>query len=410
MSPHVLRTVFRNAAKIMVIAAVVAAPLLGEEPAGADPGNGKGSPPPSKSGQKSVCGPPAAEHARCHAHVVTQEGTATPLATTGYQYGYNPGDLRAAYLLPASGGAGHTIAIVDAFDDPKAEADLNAYRSRFGLGPCTTANRCFRKVNQTGGTSYPAADVNWAQEISLDLDMAAAICPSCKILLVEATTPSFTAFGTAVNTAVRLGATEVSNSYGSNQELSNETTYDTYYNHPGVMITASSGDAGYDQFGFPAASRYVTAVGGTRLYRSSASRGWSESVWSGGGSGCSRYETKPSWQMDTGCAKRMVADIAAVADPSTGVAVYDSYGSSGGANWYVVGGTSASAPIIAGVYALAGNGRSLTYGSYPYSHRSSLYDPTSGHNGSCSPAYFCTARSGYDGPTGVGTPKGTGAF
>jgi len=374
----------------------------------ADPPHG--SPPPAKSGHKKVCGAAPANHARCFAQVVTEENSAKPLATTSYQYGYSPSDLRAAYLLPSTGGTGHTIAIVDAYDDPRAEADLNAYRSRFGLGSCTTSGGCFRKVNGTGGTSLPSPDVNWSQEISLDLDMASAICPQCKILLVEASSPSFSAFGAAVNTAVRLGATEVSNSYGTNQEPSNETSYDAYYNHPGVMITASAGDSGYDQFGFPAASRYVTAVGGTRLYRSSASRGWSESAWSLGGSGCSRYEPKPSWQTDTGCTKRMVADVAAVADPSTGVAVYDSYGSSGGANWFVVGGTSASAPIVAGVYALAGNGKSLTYGSLPYSHRSSLYDPTSGHNGSCSTAYFCTARSGYDGPTGLGTPKGTGAF
>jgi subtilase family serine protease len=376
----------------------------------ASAGNGNGQPPPSNSGHKPVCGPPAANHARCFAQIVTTDDGATPLATTSYQHGYSPSDLRDAYLLPSTGGSGHTIAIVDAYDDPRAESDMNAYRSRFGLGSCTTSGGCFRKVNGSGGTTMPSPDVNWSQEISLDLDMASAVCPHCKILLVEASSPSFTSFGNAVNTAVRLGATEVSNSYGSNQELSSETNYDAYYNHPGVMITASSGDAGYDQFGFPAASRYVTAVGGTRLYRSSASRGWSESAWSSGGSGCSLYEPKPTWQTDTGCAKRMVADVAAVADPSTGVAVYDSYGSSSGANWFVVGGTSASAPIVAGVYALAGNGSSLTYGSYPYSHRSALYDPTSGHNGSCSTAYFCTARSGYDGPTGLGTPKGTGAF
>jgi subtilase family serine protease len=379
-------------------------------PALADPGNGRGSPPPTSSGHRAACGPPAAHNARCHAQVVTEGDSAKPLATTSYQYGYAPADLRDAYLLPSAGGSGQTIAIVDAYDDPRAESDLNAYRSRFGLGSCTTSNGCFRKINGSGGTTYPSADTGWAQEISLDVDMASAVCPGCKILLVEASSASMTALGAAVNTAVRLGAAVVSNSYGSSQEFSNEATYDAYYNHPGVVMTASSGDAGYDQFGFPAASRYVTAVGGTRLYRSSASRGWSESAWSGGGSGCSLYEPKPSWQTDTGCAKRMVADVAAVADPSTGLAVYDSYGSSGGANWYVVGGTSAAAPIVAGVYALAGNAKSVTYGSYPYAHRTSLYDPTSGHNGSCSPTYFCTARSGYDGPTGLGTPKGTGAF
>jgi len=405
MRARLLRLARRRRAIVLVLAAATALSPLPAKAAGE-----QGSPPPAGAGHRAVCGPPAAGHARCHAQIVTRQRSAEPLATTTYQYGYGPADLRSAYLLPSTGGAGQTIAIVDAYDDPRAESDLNAYRSRFGLGSCTTASGCFRKVNGSGGTTYPSPDVAWAREISLDLDMASAVCAACKILLVEASSTSLTALGTAVNTAVRLGATVVSNSYGSNQEWSTETSYDTYYNHPGVMITASSGDAGYNQFGYPAASRYVTAVGGTRLYRSSAARGWSESAWSSGGSGCSRYEAKPSWQTDSGCSRRMVADVAAVADPSTGVAVYDSYGSSGGTNWYVIGGTSASAPIIAGVYALAGNGKSLVYGSYPYSHRSYLYDPRSGQNGTCSPSYFCTAGYGYDGPTGVGTPKGTAAF
>jgi subtilase family serine protease len=402
--PHVLRALRR--AGIVTLAAMTVFPS-----AAAADGRTIGSPPPEHSGHRRVCASPAAGHVRCHALVVTEQGSARPLATTSYRYGYSPADLRAAYKLPSTGGVGQTIAVVDAYDDPSAEADLNAYRAQFGLGACTKANGCFRKVDGSGGTSYPASDVGWAQEISLDLDMASAICPQCKILLVEAASSSRTALGTSVNTAVRLGATAVSNSYGTSQEFSTETsTFDKYYNHPGVMVTASSGDDGYNYFGFPAASRYVTAVGGTKLVRNSTTRGFSDYAWSDGGSGCSLYESKPSWQADGGCSHRMVADVAAVADPSTGVAVYDSFGSTNRANWYVFGGTSASAPIIAGVYALAGNGRSLEYGSYPYAHRTYLYAVTYGSNGTCSPAYFCTAGPGYDGPSGLGTPHGTAAF
>ena len=185
--------------------------------------------------------------------------------------GLTPANLQSAYKL-GSGGSGKTVAIVDAYDDPNAEKDLATYRSNFGLPACTTANGCFKKVNQTGGTSYPTGDTGWSEEISLDIDMVSAICPSCHILLVEATSPSYANLGTAVNTAVRLGATAVSNSYGGG-ESSAETSYDTYYNHPGVAITVSSGDSGYG-VEYPAASRYVTAVGGTHLTTSSTSRGW----------------------------------------------------------------------------------------------------------------------------------------
>ncbi|WP_093788134.1 putative Ig domain-containing protein [Actinacidiphila guanduensis] len=333
----------------------------------------------------------------------------TPAATPS---GYGPTDLQSAYNLP-SGGSGQTVAIVDAQDDPNAEADLGTYRSQYGLPACTTANGCFKKVNQTGGTSYPSPDSGWAGEISLDLDMVSAVCPSCHILLVEATSASMTNLGTAVNTAVSLGAKYVSNSYGGS-ESSSDTSYDSsYFNHPGVAITVSSGDEGYGAE-YPAASKYVTAVGGTALKRSSGtSRGWTETVWNtssteGTGSGCSSYDAKPTWQTDSGCSKRTIADVSAVADPATGLAVYDSYGASG---WQVYGGTSASSPIIASVYALAGTPASgTTPASYPYAHTGSLNDVTSGSNGSCGGSYLCTAGAGYDGPTGLGTPNGTAAF
>jgi subtilase family serine protease len=353
---------------------------------------------------KHVCGPAAAGAASCHALVVTDSKGAPVVTPT--PSGYGPSDLVSAYKLTTTGGTGQTIAIVDAYDDPNAASDLAAYRAQYGLSPCTTANGCFRKVNQSGGTSYPRANSSWAQEISLDLDMASAICPNCHILLVEATNSSLTNLGTAVNTAAKLGANTISNSYGGS-ESSAETSWDSsYYHHPGIAITVSSGDSGYG-VQYPAASQYVTAVGGTSLTRASNSRGWSETAWSGAGSGCSAYEPKPASQTDPGCSKRTVADVAAVADPNTGVAVYDTYRTGG---WLVFGGTSVASPIIAGVYALAGNEASFNFGSYPYAHAGSLFDIISGSNGSCGSSYLCTAGPGYDGPTGLGTPNGTSAF
>jgi subtilase family serine protease len=333
--------------------------------------------------------------------------------------GYGPSDLQSAYNLAsaaASAGGTQTVAIVDAYDDKTAESDLATYRSTYGLPACTTANGCFKKVNQSGVQgSYPTNDQGWAVEISLDLDMVSAICPNCHITLVEATSNANANLYAAVDTAARLGANTISNSYGASESSSDPST-NSHYNHPGVAITASSGDSGYG-VEYPAASPYVTAVGGTSLSRASNARGWTESAWSGAGSGCSAYEAKQSWQTDSGCAHRTVADVSAVADPNTGVAVYDSncsgiYKFLGEcfAGWGVVGGTSASSPIIASVYALAGNASSVTYGSYPYSHTSGLNDVTSGNNGSCSGSYLCTSGAGYDGPTGLGTPNGTSAF
>ncbi|MFE0525172.1 peptidase S8 [Streptomyces sp. NPDC058954] len=333
--------------------------------------------------------------------------------------GYGPTNLQSAYGLTsaaASNGSGETIAIVDAYNDPNAESDLATYRSYYGLSACTTANGCFKKVSQTGSTtSLPSSDAGWSEEISLDLDMASAVCPKCNILLVEATSATMANLGKAVNEAVTLGAKYVSNSYGGS-ESSSDTSYDSsYFNHPGVAITVSAGDSGYGAE-YPAASRYVTSVGGTALKTSSTTRGWTETVWKtssteGTGSGCSSYDTKPSWQTDTGCSKRTISDVSAVADPATGVSVYDSYGVTAG--WYTFGGTSASAPIIAAVYALAGTPSSSSYpASFPYTKAgtSALNDVTSGNNGSCSTTYLCTAQTGYDGPTGWGTPEGVSAF
>ncbi|MFJ9823338.1 putative Ig domain-containing protein [Streptomyces sp. NPDC101160] len=364
---------------------------------------------------RRLCSEPTGPHAMaCHALARTDVQQHISLAPGLVPSGYGPADLQSAYALPAAAGAGATVAIIDAYDDPNAESDLAAYRSQYGLPACTTANGCFKKVDQNGGTNYPTADSGWAGEISLDVDMVSAVCPQCHILLVEANQPSMEDLGAAVNRAVTMGAKYVSNSYGGGEDSTDPASDASYFNHPGVAITVSSGDSGYG-VEYPAASQYVTSVGGTSLSRASGtSRGWSESVWgtssggNGAGSGCSAYTTKPSWQTDTGCAKRTVSDVSAVADPATGLAVYDSYQASG---WNVYGGTSASAPIVAAVYALAGTPAAGSYpSSYPYAHTASLNDVTSGANGSCGSSYLCTAKSGYDGPTGLGTPNGTAAF
>ncbi|GAA2005998.1 S53 family peptidase [Catenulispora subtropica] len=332
-------------------------------------------------------------------------GFAQPNATPA---GYGPANLQSAYKLPSStAGSGQTVAIVDAYNDPTAEADLGVYRAQYGLPSCTTANGCFKKVNQTGGTSYPPTDAGWATEISLDLDMVSAICPKCHILLVEATSASYANLGQAVNEAAALHANAISNSYGGG-DISDSSA--PFYNHPGIAVTASSGDSGYG-VQFPASSHYVTAVGGTTLNTASNSRGWSETVWSGAGSGCSTLNAALSGAagFNTGCSKRAEADVSAVANPSTGVAVYDSTPYNGRSGWQVYGGTSVSSPIIASVFALAGNTASIN-NNYPYSHSTSFFDVTSGSNGSCSPTQLCHARVGWDGPTGLGTPNGTGGF
>ena len=357
---------------------------------------------------RAVCPGAVSDAARCHADVVTDRN-GNPNATIA-PTGYGPAQFRGAYgLTTPAGWTTQTMGIVDAYDDPQAENDLNVYSRTYGLPACTTANGCFKKVNQYGGTSYPRKNQGWALEISLDIQVAHAGCPNCKILLVEATSNSYTNLLAAVDYAT-THANVVSNSWGSN-EFSSETTatYDGHFNRPGVPITVSAGDNGYG-VEYPAASRYVTAVGGTTLNLNADNTRASETVWKGTGSGCSAYESKPSWQTDSGCTRRTVVDVSADADPNTGASVYDSAGYFGQVGWFQVGGTSLSSPLIASVYALAGNASSTAYGSYPYANTANLFDVTSGSNGSCSPAYLCAAGAGYDGPTGLGTPNGTGGF
>lgn len=326
--------------------------------------------------------------------------------------GYNPSQLRSAYKLPSStAGKGQIVAAVDSYNDPNAVSDFNTYRSSWGLPACNTSTKagCLTVVNENGAKSplpTNSGSTGWATEESLDVDMVAAICPNCHVYLVEANSPTIQDLGTGVNSAVAvLHAKYVSNSYGGG-ESSADPSFDTaYYNHTGVAVTASAGDNGYG-VEYPAASRFVVAVGGTSLQTSSNARGWTETAWSGTGSGCSQFDAKPKWQLDTGCSMRTNNDVAADANPDTGVAIYDTYDQGG---WLEVGGTSASSPIIASVYALKGAPAKKAAKTI-YSHTTDLFDVTSGSDGSCTPAYLCTAEPGYDGPTGWGTPNGVAAF
>jgi hypothetical protein len=390
-------------------AGALASGPAGTSPAGANPTR----PGPTIGGVQQVCARPARpDQSRCLSF--RRVDTVRRNAPTGLPgttpVGYGPADLQSAYDLPSSTlGSQATVAIVDAFDDPTAEADLGVYRSTVGISPCTTANGCFRKVNQNGAAGpLPAPDALWAFEISIDIDMVSAVCPNCRILLVEANSSFGSDLFSSVNTAVSLKARFVSNSYGGG-EFSGQTSADTtYFHHPGTVITASTGDNGFG-VQYPAASQFVTAVGGTSLTRAGGGRGWMETAWSGAGSGCSAFDPRPSWQnVNTGCGNRALADVSAVADPNTGVGVYDSFGFGG---WNVAGGTSVASPIIASTYALAGDpdqwaGAGPFAASYPYAHPSRLFDVTAGANGNCNPAVLCTAGAGWDGPTGLGTPNG----
>ncbi|MEU9449060.1 hypothetical protein [Streptomyces sp. NPDC048277] len=341
---------------------------------------------------------PRPGYASCNAQVVT-DSALKPLATTDYEDGYTPAQLQSAYGLKGLTGR-TTVAVVDAYANPDAQKSLNAYRERFGLGPIHLT-----QVGQDGTSQLPTANSGWGTEEMLDLEMVSAACPTCSILYVGADSATFDDLGTAVNTAVKLGAKVVSNSYGGDEGADNAQIQAKYYQHPGVAITASSGDLGYG-VSVPAAFDSVIAVGGTSLTLDASGTRTNETAWGDAGSGCSRFTAKPSWQHDGYCAHRTVSDVSAVADPDTGVAVYDS--AAGG--WLVVGGTSVSAPVIAGIYGLTGHTSGLPARRLYTAPGHSLYDVGSGLNGTCSSEYLCSGLSGYDGPSGVGSPNGVGAF
>ncbi len=348
--------------------------------------------------------------------------------------GYDPANLQSAYRIPYSGASGQTIALIDAFGYPRAESDLDKYRSRYGLPACTESNGCFEKVNQTGERgNYPPEEPEWDGEAALDEDMASAACPECHILMVEGSGELPAELGEAVNTAARLGATEISNSYAYPEQIEELcgsegcSQYNADYDHAGVLIFAASGDSGFEdtyfdtyyeiglQTNFPAASPNVVAVGGTALYKDAESaRGWREEVWNepdfgyGTGSGCSKFESKPAWQTDKGCAERTDNDVAADAAVETGVSVrLDGH-------WEVFGGTSVASPLVAGIEAHASASERALGAEAFYEDPSSLFDVTEGFNwnpaggvSECAPEeYLCNAEVGYDGPTGMGTPDG----
>ncbi len=354
----------------------------------------------------------------------------------------SPEELHAAYSLPAETASSYlqTIAVIDAYNDPSAESDLRVYDQQFGLPACTMANGCFRKVNQEGRSApLPPTEGAWAAEISLDVQIAHATCQNCRILLVEANSAELTDLGAAVNAAVDIGATEISNSIESlgGEAASVATLNAHYYDHAGVVITASAGDCGYlgsnpeglevcDErpagVSFPASSPDVVAVGGTSLIERSGI--WHSTVWSNSGGGCDSIFAGPLWQVDvvnwpaTSCgAARLVADVAAVADPRTGVDVYDSTPYARGyprLGWEIDGGTSVASPLVAGEFALAGGAHGVAYPAATlYQHigdGGALYDVVSGSNGSCAGGTACEAAVGYDGPSGVGSPLGLAAF
>jgi hypothetical protein len=422
---------------------------------------------------------------------MTRSAPLTAPSPSAGAFGLRPQDLHAAYVLPTSAPGAQTIALVDAYNDPTAEADLKAYDAEFGLPECTSSDGCFRQVNQNGEAGNPpfpkttkeletarkgtrakreeaAEATGWALEISLDIEVAHATCQSCDILLVESNGPSYEALETAEKSAAALGAGEISNSWaGSEEGETPELESAGPFNHPGIVIAAAAGDDGYLSWdaesgaergyvSFPASSPHVVAVGGTRLSLGAGSAWAGETVWNGDGAsggGCSVVFTAQPWQQSVsdwsgvGCAsKRAVADVAADADPYTGVAVHDTspeceyrYEEAGVkhvAYWCTIGGTSVATPLIASVFALAGGASGVEYPAktlYENALKSpgSLHDVTVGSNGECAEPFLedglsactpakeaascaskaiCLAGTGYDGPTGVGTPDGVNAF
>jgi hypothetical protein len=334
--------------------------------------------------------------------------------TVTHPVGWSPQALERAYRLPVSRRSHQTVAVSIAFHTPKLADYLATYRRQFHLPPCTKASGCLRIVNQKGKARPQAPSglaSGWDLEATLDVSMISAACPHCKILVVEANDNSIANLGRSDVTAARLGAQVISNSYGARENAATQS-FAKDYRRAGHTIVASAGDFGFDAANFPANLAVVTAVGGTTLHRARNARGFSERVWddartlfAAGGSGCSAYVSKPSWQHDNHCPGRTVSDISAVA---SNIPIFNRF--YGG--WVTVAGTSASAPLVAGTYGLAGNASHLTP-RFLYRHRHDFFDITAGNNALvgppgqvCGSDYLCQARKGYDAPTGIGTPDG----
>jgi PKD repeat protein len=370
---------------------------------------------PSQVTTRQVCAPASGDQARCAAEALVLRATGAVVhprvqhsSSGGPTEGDSPAFLQQAYDLSSlsqNAGSGDTVALIDAYNDSTAQADLNAYRSNYGLSACTTTNGCFREINEWGGSSLPTTSATaegWDYEISLDLDTVSAICPNCHILLVEARSSNSTDLERAMQSAASDGATQISDSW----TMQSSTAPAADFVPSGVPIVAATGDDGYvgpGEDNYPAGLPGVTAAGGTSLAPSTGTpsgRGFGETAWSGAGSGCDVNEPQPAYQTGGACGGRAYADVSADADPDTGLAVYDS--AEGG--WVEVGGTSLASPMIAAYYAITGvNGSDP---AWAYGDSGELNDITSGSNGSCAIAYICTAGVGYDGPTGVGSISG----
>jgi hypothetical protein len=389
------------------------------------PGGGPAQLPPPIPGDgplRAACPAARPGQVRCFVLFAQQErvnaaiaaGVTGPAAAPS---GWGAKDIEAAYRLPVTRETHQTVAVVDPYSTPSLAANLAVYRTQYGLPACTAVGGCLRIVNQNGRAApLPPSGLGtgWDVETMLDVSMVSAACPHCKILVVEASSPRFADLAAAENTASRLGAPVISNSYGA-RETGLSQSYARAYDHPGHMIVAATGDFGFTAAEFPANLATVTAAGGTQLSKAHNARGWAERVWNdgfifAGGSGCSAYVAKPSWQHNPHCGMRTVADVAAVA---ANIPIYEK--AEGG--WLTVEGTSASAPLIAGTYGLAGNAATIKPG-FEYAHRGSLFDITTGNNdltftgggAECGHDYLCMAKPGYDAPTGLGTPDGIGAF
>lgn len=385
--------------------------------------NGNSAADSSRAPGKIIAACPDRHPGRAQCAALILNGRPSPDGGSGPNGGFAPADLQAAYNLPSlSRGSGQTVAIVLAYDDPNVVSDLAHYRSYFGLPAAT-----FYKYNQQGQQyNYPAGcknqSGNWCPEFAIDPQMVSASCPNCTIYLVEANSGSTADLEAAEATAVTLGAHIVSNSWYYGCPASSCNFDQSFFSTPGVVYLACAGDVGY-LVAQPMEFGSVVSVGGTHLMKGRGKRGWSESVWGGGGFGPHNYGTgaactfasKPSWQHDPGCKFRTANDVAAVADPVTGVAVYDTYDRSG---WFIAGGTSVSSPLIAGVFGLAGNAASQnggrTFWDSHHEKSDDLNPVLRGSDGHCSPTYLCTDGTreykNYGGPTGWGTPNGIGAF
>lgn len=403
---------------------------------------------------RPACGPVRLGQARCFALIRTDafykeapQYVRHELASTsdlraaggGLSYGpIGPAQLAQAYNTDPSKGSGQTIGIVDAYHNPSAADDLKNYRSKLGLPACTTGNGCLKILNQNAKTkpvppTPPPYLAGWAGEIDLDLDMVSAVCPKCHIVLIEANSSGFTDLFAAEAAAAKAGANVISNSYGGGEcgqtssgiQCQDPSPAASYYDIKGVVITASTGDNSW--FAGPQAPadfQTVVAVGGTSLYPFNNSRKWMETGWTYAGSSCSKFINSPSWAKSAKCpdGKRPLADVSAVADPYTGVLVYQSYPfPKSQAGFYVYGGTSASSPIVAAMFGLAGNASSQNAGQkFWNAPKNSLTDVLLGENGivgltndagqPCSPVAVCVSGPGWDGPTGNGTAWGLGAF